>query len=292
MKSGLSIKNGETISQILIANKIMEDFSKYNGEGTILRKAQLRMLDILIEIDKICRKHNIEYWLEAGTLLGAVRHGGFIPWDDDIDITISRKDYKRLKAVLQDELNENFIFVDSSVDSNFFDNCARVKDRRTYIDNRLYKYQKEQGLFVDIFTVEEMPSLIVKNIIDRTYGRIYRQLHGFGKVVYTSKLKINIVYALSLLLAPIVYALVWLYSFICRSIGGNKMGLAYGLTFPQTKYKTDIFPCLNIEFEGYYFMCPNNVHNYLTNHFGDYMTLPPEDKRPVHHNLHAKSTII
>ena len=59
----------------------MEDYSKYNGEGTQLRKAQLCMLNILVEIDKICRKHNIPYWLDSGTLLGAVRHGGFIPWD-------------------------------------------------------------------------------------------------------------------------------------------------------------------------------------------------------------------
>ena len=65
-----------------------EDFSKYNGEGTMLRKAQLRMLDILVEVDKVCKRHNIPYWVDYGTLLGAVRHGGFIPWDDDLDISM------------------------------------------------------------------------------------------------------------------------------------------------------------------------------------------------------------
>ena len=84
--------------------KTHEDFSKYNGEGTILRKAQLRMLDMLIEVDKICRKYNIQYWLDFGTLLGAVRHQGFIPWDDDLDICVLRKDYKRLRKVLIAEL--------------------------------------------------------------------------------------------------------------------------------------------------------------------------------------------
>lgn len=87
-----------------------EDFSKYNGEGTTLRKAQLRMLDILIEVDKICRKHNIPYWLDSGTLLGAVRHGGFIPWDDDMDICVMRKDYKLLKKYLSEELSDKFCF--------------------------------------------------------------------------------------------------------------------------------------------------------------------------------------
>ena len=80
---------------------IQEDLSKYNPEGSILRRAQLRELEILIEVDKICRKHNIEYFLDWGTLLGAVRHGGFIPWDDDIDISVRRKDYSRLCKVLK-----------------------------------------------------------------------------------------------------------------------------------------------------------------------------------------------
>ena len=89
-----------------------EEFSKYNGEGTPLRMAQLRMLAILVEVDKICRKHNITYWLDYGTLLGAVRHKGFIPWDDDVDICVMRKDYDKLRKYLQQELPEQFVFTD------------------------------------------------------------------------------------------------------------------------------------------------------------------------------------
>ena len=74
----------------------MEDFTKYNGDGTPLRKAQLCMLNILIEIDRICRKHDIPYWLDSGTLLGAVRHGGFIPWDDDFDVWMTRENIDKL----------------------------------------------------------------------------------------------------------------------------------------------------------------------------------------------------
>ena len=64
---------------------------KYNPDGSILRQHQLKMLDILIVIDGICKKHGIKYWISDGTLLGAVRHGGFIPWDDDLDIQMMRK---------------------------------------------------------------------------------------------------------------------------------------------------------------------------------------------------------
>ena len=82
----------------------MEDYSKYNGDGTTLRKMQLRILDILVEIDRICRKHDIKYWIDFGSLLGAVRHGGFIPWDDDIDVAMPSEDYQRFLEIAPKEL--------------------------------------------------------------------------------------------------------------------------------------------------------------------------------------------
>lgn len=82
---------------------------RYNPEGSLLRRHQLRMLEILKEIDRICQKHRIDYWLSSGTLLGAVRHGGFIPWDDDLDIEMERKDYLRLLQLLPEELNDAYL---------------------------------------------------------------------------------------------------------------------------------------------------------------------------------------
>ena len=69
--------------------------SQYNPDDSPLRTLQLQMLDILIEFDRICKKHNIRYWLDAGTLLGAVRHGGFIPWDDDLDFFMTPDNYEK-----------------------------------------------------------------------------------------------------------------------------------------------------------------------------------------------------
>ena len=74
--------------------------SRFNPEGSLLRRQQNRMTEILIEVDRICKKHHIQYWLSSGTLLGAVRHKGFIPWDDDMDIEMLRTDYERLMKIL------------------------------------------------------------------------------------------------------------------------------------------------------------------------------------------------
>ena len=80
---------------------------RFNPDGSLLRRQQLRMLELLEVIDVICRKHQIPYWLSSGTLIGAARHKGFIPWDDDLDIEMLRSDYLRLLKVLPQELPDN-----------------------------------------------------------------------------------------------------------------------------------------------------------------------------------------
>ena len=110
----------------------MEDLRKYNPEGSTLRKAQMRMLEILKIVDSIFSKHHIDYYLDGGTLLGAVRHGGFIPWDDDIDISVRREDFSRIKRVLQKELPDNLVFQDRFTDWNLPVLIAKVRDKNSY----------------------------------------------------------------------------------------------------------------------------------------------------------------
>ena len=87
----------------MIQPELQEKFrAEYNPDGSILRRQQVKMLDILLHVDKFCKEHNITYWLSSGTLLGAVRHGGFIPWDDDLDIEMRREDFLRFKSLWKD----------------------------------------------------------------------------------------------------------------------------------------------------------------------------------------------
>src|SRR3954468_16666800 len=108
------------MDDLSIYNPEVDDLSIYNPEGSELRRAQLKMLEILDIFDKICRKHNIKYWLACGTLLGARRHGGFIPWDDDLDVVVLQSDYNKIISVLKAELPENLKLQSRETDEKYW----------------------------------------------------------------------------------------------------------------------------------------------------------------------------
>ena len=94
--------------------------ARFNPDGSPLRRMQDRMTEMLREIDAICRRHNIRYWLCSGTLLGCIRHGGYIPWDDDLDIEVLREDYDRLMEILPRELPEHLRLQNHDTDPGYF----------------------------------------------------------------------------------------------------------------------------------------------------------------------------
>ncbi len=257
----------------------MEELSRYNAEGTTLRRAQLRMLDILIEVDKICQKHNITYWLDGGTLLGAVRHKGFIPWDDDLDIFVLREDYKQLRSVLQAELPQHLVFQDDSTDANYCMKIGKVRDTHSKMvedgEGGIGERFEYQGLFIDIIPVERMFSASSKAFMEAFYGRVYRRLHNFSDNKW-EKL------AAYILWLPAVTALGTL-RVAAHIFKPKKLGRTYGWSGMNMLVKeADVFPCRPIEFEGKMFSGPHNPDGLLRDQYGDYMQIPPEDKRAVH----------
>src|SRR3954468_21006016 len=116
------------MDDLSIYNPEVDDLSIYNPEGSELRRAQLKMLEILEAFDKICRKHNINYWLVCGTLLGARRHGGFIPWDDDLDIAILQSDYDKLMLILKEELPEHLKLQTQETDKKYWYFHPKIRD--------------------------------------------------------------------------------------------------------------------------------------------------------------------
>ena len=258
-----------------------DNFAKYNGDDTILRKAQLRIVGILINVDKICRKHNIPYWIDYGTLLGAVRHGGFIPWDDDVDICVLDRDYKKLRKCLKEELPSNLAFQDYTTDPNAFFFYGRVRDKNSYFYYPYFTKLKEQGLCLDIFRVNKVGSLKLKDFADFIFRRAWREIHNYGEVANYSYAR-RIFNKIS---GYLIFPFSWLLVKLANStsyISKNKYLVRYA-AIPHTWTKEEyIFPLSEIKFEGHIFLAPNNFHEHLKLQYGDYMSLPKiEDRKPM-----------
>ena len=135
---------------------------EYNPEGSMMRELQYRMLDMLLYLDDVCKKLNIQYYLDGGTCLGAVRHGGFIPWDDDMDVVIDVKDYKRLCDYLLEHPHPQYILHNRQTDDNYYVGWAKLRDLQSestyHGDNvirgnqeRIFKYS---GVIVGFFAAK------------------------------------------------------------------------------------------------------------------------------------------
>lgn len=257
----------------------LEDFTIYNGEGTNLRKAQMRLLDILLEFDRICKKHDIQYFLSGGTCLGAVRHGGFIPWDDDIDIDVWHTDYEKLVKILPNELSNNFFMQTDKTDPSFYRKYMRVVDKNSeviYQDNRSRDQFEYLGLWLDILPLEKTISYKVKKSVDYFYTGSLTHLNApmnhklkksFSFIIHPVSLSIiKYINIISKVAAP--------HDRICHSFG---TGMA-----PKLK-RVNCFPVKPIVFEGFEFLGPAKPNEYLIDLYGEnYMVMPPKNRRQVH----------
>lgn len=258
----------------MIINKMEDLRQRYNPDGSSLRRAQLRMVEILKEVDKICRKHNIPYYLEGGTLLGAIRHKGFIPWDDDLDISVLKRDFPRLKKALQEELPDNLIYQDRWTDFNCPIIFAKVRDKHSFFDEYDSRRVKERGIFIDIFPNEKIPSMWWKRKVDYPYGHCIRGIHNYTD----TKDKI-----LSYIVFPFAWTIVLLTRFVNLFIPSDKIAFIYGWNVTYNNYSiNDVFPVTYVPFEDMMAPVPHNYDIVLTRLFGDYMQIPPEEKRKVH----------
>jgi len=256
-----------------------EDLREYNPAGSELKKLQLKMLDILVIVTGIADKHGIPYWLSGGTLLGAVRHGGFIPWDDDIDIELLLPDYHRLLEILKKEL-PNSLYLQTPKEKGYRLLFSKVRDKNSVVmeeDSDLDNYE-QRGIYIDIFPEERSyPSL--KKLVDFFYGRAYRRIKR-GKPLHSFRYFYE--YAVSMFLYPVGIILKWLARFICSFSKPPYILHSYGIgntTHHRSKY---MFPLSKISFEGKIFSAPGNVDAYLKKQYGNYMEIPPEEKRAVH----------
>ena len=249
--------------------------SNFEITGT-LRNVQLVHVELLKFIDNVCNKYEINYWLNGGTLLGAVRHEGFIPWDDDIDINMMREDYEKLIKVFPDELNKY---------DYFKKNCGLSLLRNNHENyfkdfNSVYEFEGDNGLLgSEKFMFLQFAWLKPYSKID-IFPRDYinpEKLNIFNKKYLSTKYKFN---------QEVKYGKKDFneeFTIKNSEIGFTRKVTNYmndGLDslqlYPICIHETDkVFPLTTINFEGYNFKCPNNVDYYLKKLIGsNYMHLP------------------
>ena len=252
---------------------------KYNPDGSKLRTDQLELLEMLKFVADICQRNNIEWWLSAGTLLGAARHGGFIPWDDDLDISVSKKDYKKLKKILLELDNKEYVFHCMESDVEYVNTFGKFRKRESSIisANRRYNYYKWRGIGFDIFAIEK-----TNYLSSRIASVIYNNLQhttSYIKWGWLRKPLIRFIQVLCLFFINSVLRLVGLIN------PRSEYHYLLGTGWPKERfYAKDIFPLTTISFEGVEFPAPKDTDAYLTNVYGNWRSLPSEEaiKKAIH----------
>ena len=272
--------------------------ARYNPDGSLLRRQQLRLLDILTEVDRICKKHDIPYWLSSGTLIGAIRHNGFIPWDDDLDIEMMRKDYLRLLKVLPQELPSWLALQSDETDPTYFFFYAKVRDRRSrMMEMTGYdRIWKEQGIYIDIFPLEQHPIWLHK-LTEKTVGHMYKiwrtstdDTKAIRQVRRIFQLNNRFIFpCLRALLSPLTslprrFAPQSLSPLTSHLSPLKTITSGMGMPFHNPRYAEHIFPLTTHEFEGHEFPVPGNADAMLRLIYGDYMQLPDLSKLKPHVN--------
>ena len=252
--------------------------ARFNPEGSPLRRQQKTMLRMVVELDRICRKHGIPYFLYGGTLLGAVRHNGFIPWDDDLDVGLMRKDYDRLMQILPDELPADIALQNNDTDPNYFFLFAKLRDRHSLLEEECSYDQvfRERGIYIDIFPFDRV-RLWAQKLAHPLQGHTFK----IFRTATDREKAMRKIRAITWMNRHVSFPVL---RFISRMTMGKTFTYDYGIPFHIVYDERDIFPLTTHEFEGVQLSVPCNSHHMLQTQYGDYMQLPELDQIQGHVN--------
>ena len=260
----------------------------------LLRELQLRQMDMLVYFRDFCEKNKLTFYLIGGSLIGALRNGGFVPWDDDIDVMLPRPDYERLTVLWKEqESNERFELLrtdDTVFTGNIF---TTLTDKKyTLVKANQTEYDIPHGLVMDIFPLDAAPDSRIKRKMQLFWTMIYSlflaqivpENHG-GILSFGSRVLLGI------FRGDKTRRRIW--RFAERQISKYSFGktknvteLCSGPKWMLPEYPTDIYSGVTyVTFEGERMPCMSGYDKYLTMVFGDYMKPPPEGDQKPHHEI-------
>lgn len=266
-------------------------------------------LDILLAIDRVCRENNICYFLDSGTLLGAVRHKGFIPWDDDIDIAMPQKDYERFIELAPAALGDDYFLSCAQTEPNCPYLFAKVRRRGTiFIEWYHRNNDMEQGIYVDIFPLYNVADDDAQwNEQHRRYKRAARAFELRATPDRCLLPQRSLKWLCGAAARRALHYLSCVRSLNSYRTEAEHYATMYSdqptellipiftLMRPCVKsnlYKrTELFPACEIEFEGHLFPAPHDYDAVLTKFFGNYMQLPPENERVGHEAAYLRGRL-
>lgn len=258
-----------------------------------LRKVQLIQLEMAEEVKRICDENGIAYYLTAGTCLGAVRHQGFIPWDDDLDIGMLREDYDRFCAIAPEKLGHKYNFQCWLTDENYALPFGKLRKNGTIYQENKSVLGGNNGIYIDIIPYDNVPAkncswhLLKLYILERLILMKcrYRPWMEVGKISWSRRL----------FYMPFqVLCIFFRHSSLTKKFDKLAKGVDKSSGKVYTQLGERNFYCfqrnwmdhtVETSFEGRLFRIPAEYHDYMTSAYGDYMKLPPEDQRENRHQI-------
>lgn len=255
-----------------------------------VRELQLIEMDILKEVDRVCRENNITYYLGEGTLLGAIRHQGFIPWDDDVDILMPREDLNRFMQICDEKLKDNYQFQYFHNVKSYWVQSPKVRllTKTKFAQSKLLKYTKNVGPYIDIFPLDYTSDNFALTRKQDNYIKRYRRIlflkTGFS-TPKNKKQKLLLFYSKFLSVSSIHKRMIRMAAKTadCKKYMSN-FGSYYDIakeTYPAEAFGTPKY----VPFEDGLFPVPANAEYILARTYGNYMELPPENKRVAKHSF-------
>ncbi len=255
-----------------------------------VKEIQNVQLNILKELAEVCEKNGLRYYLAFGTCLGAVRHKGFIPWDDDIDVLMPVEDVDKLLK-MQNEFSENYFIQSRHTDKNYQSIAVRIRDNNTTcIEKEEEGLDINHGIYIDIYPYFSSPNSKIGLLFNIWRSYIYRTLVA-GREPYNHGriLKIGSKILLTLYQGEKRERKIQKMEYKLRNVTNGKEILDYfgqditlfsAITYDQKWFDIP----KKIEFEGYYFNAPTEPEKYLAKRYGDFMKLPPLEEQKKHHS--------
>ncbi|MFC0309000.1 phosphorylcholine transferase LicD [Gallibacterium trehalosifermentans] len=244
------------------------------------------LLNTLITFDKVCKDNNISYSLAYGSMLGVVRHQGFIPWDDDIDILMFREEYEKFVEIWNKSnniLKNNYELWGIDDEKNFFyGHLVKFFDKNTLLIEKTKNHLIEYGVFIDIFILEDISADAEKSNKQQKQYKLYRKLlshfykHGKYLNILAKKLSEKI---------PSIYFFMNKLENITKQERSEYVSV-YAPVDKQIYKREDFNNVIYLPFEGHMFPVSAQYDNLLKQKYGDYMTLPPESER-IGHKIEA-----